>query len=155
MNTIHKLHLALAIALLAASASGHEPKKALNPPELANSLQYGYSQATVTSAGARLIHVAGQVGISDTGPNDFESQVDRAFDALLATLNVAGARAEDVLKITLLIVDHDAEKLAYLVEKRKAVFGLQPPASTLIPVPALYAPGVFFEIDAVAVLPHD
>ena len=141
----------LALFLLAGAASGHELKTALNPPELADSLQYGYSQATVISADAELIHVAGQVGISDAGPNDFETQVDRAFDALQAALKVAGADAGDVVKITLLIVDHDAQKLAYLVKKRKAVFGNQPPASTLIPVPALYAPGVLFEIDAVAV----
>ena len=98
-----------------------------------------------------MIHVAGQVGITDNGPNDFENQVDRSFAALLKTLDVAGTSADNVVKITLLIVDHDAKKLAYLVKKRKAVFGDNPPASTLIPVPALYAPGVLFEIDAVAV----
>ena len=151
MNTkLTKIGL-LGVTLLAGVASAHELKTVLNPPELANSLQYGYSQATVVSADAKLINVAGQVGILDTGPNNFESQVDRAFDALQATLNVAGASAEDVVKITLLIVDHDAERLAYLVKKRKAVFGNNPPASTLIPVHALYAPGVLFEIDAVAV----
>mgnify|MGYP001819799640 CR=1 FL=1 len=155
MNTkLSKIGL-LSLALLAGVASADELKTALNPPELANSLQYGYSQATVISADAKLINVAGQVGISDEGPNDFESQVDRAFDALQATLNVAGAGAEDVVKITLLIVDHDAEKLVYLVSKRKTVFGDNPPASTLIPVPALYAPGVLFEIDAVAVARGD
>ncbi|MEM1254533.1 MAG: RidA family protein [Cyanobacteria bacterium P01_H01_bin.21] len=126
-------------------------KRALNPPELSNSLQYGYSQATIAAPNAQLVHVAGQVGIVEDGQNDFESQVDRSFDALLATLDAAGTDADNVVKITLLIVDHDAEKLAYLVEKRKAVFGDNPPASTLIPVPALYAPGVLFEIDAVAV----
>lgn len=141
----------LGVALLAGVASAHELKAVVNPPELGNSLQYGYSQATVSAADAVIVHVAGQVGISDQGPNDFQSQVDRSFDALQATLNAAGADAEDVVKITLLIVDHDADKLAYLVNKRKAVFGNQPPASTLIPVPALYAPGVLFEIDAVAV----
>lgn len=140
-------------ALLVGVASAHELKKALNPPELANTLQYGYSQATVAAANAALIHVAGQVGMSKSGPNDFESQVDRSFDALLATLKAAGASAKDVVKITLLIMDHDAKKLAYLVKKRKAVFGDNPPASTLIPVPALYAPNVLFEIDAVAVAP--
>ena len=141
----------LSSALLVSTVSAHELKKALNPPELASSLQYGYSQATVAAADAKLIHVAGQVGISESGPNDFESQVDRSFDALLKTLEVAGTNADNVVKITLLIVDHDADKLAYLVEKRKALFGNNPPASTLIPVPALYAPGVLFEIDAVAV----
>lgn len=142
----------LASGLLVAAASAHEQlKRALNPSELSNSLQYGYSQVTIAAPNAKLVHVAGQVGIAEGGPNDFESQVDRAFDALLATLDVADTNAENVIKITLLIVDHDSEKLAYLVEKRKAVFGDNPPASTLIPVPALYAPGVLFEIDAVAV----
>ena len=146
---------ALATGLLVARVSAHEVfKRVLNPPELANSLQYGYSQVTVAAPNAQLVNVAGQVGISEDGPNDFESQVDRSFDALLAALDVADTSAENVVKITLLIVEHDAEKLAYLVEKRKAVFGDNPPASTLIPVPALYAPGVLFEIDAVAVAPE-
>ncbi|MGD1858084.1 MAG: RidA family protein [Leptolyngbyaceae cyanobacterium] len=139
--------------LLTSVAAQEELKRALNPPELANSLQYGYSQATITVANAQLVHVAGQVGITEDGPNDFESQVDRSFDALAATLDVAGTNPDNVAKITLLIVEHDAEKLAYLVEKRKAFFGDNPPASTLIPVPELYAPGVLFEIDAVAVAP--
>lgn len=144
----------LASGLLVTAVSAQENlKRALNPPELANSLQYGYSQATIAAADANLVHVAGQVGISEDGPNDFESQVDRSFDALLATLEVAGTNADNVVKITLLIAEYDAEKLNYMVEKRKAIFGDNPPASTLIPVPALYAPGVLFEIDAVAVAP--
>ncbi|MEO0803980.1 MAG: Rid family hydrolase [Cyanobacteria bacterium J06642_2] len=144
----------LALGLLLTSVVAQEElKRALNPPELADSLQYGYSQATIAAANAQLVHVAGQVGVTEDGPNDFESQVDRAFEALAATLDVAGTDTENVVKITLLIVDHDAEKLAYLVETRKAFFGENPPASTLIPVPELYAPGVLFEIDAVAVAP--
>ena len=139
--------------LLTAVAAEEELKQALNPPELANSLQYGYSQATIAAANAQLVHVAGQVGITEDGPNDFESQVDRSFEALAATLDAAGTDADNVVKITLLIVDHDEEKLAYLVEKRKAFFGDNPPASTLIPVPELYAPDVLLEIDAVAAAP--
>lgn len=157
-RTFTKLRAAGAVAALlssglvvGAAVAQDFLKQALNPPELANSLQYGYSQVTVAAPEARLVHVAGQVGIDEAGPNDFESQVDRSFDALVDALEVAGTDADSVVKITLLIVDHDAEKLAYLVEKRKAVFGDNPPASTLIPVPALYAPGVLFEIDAVAV----
>ena len=130
-------------------------KRVLNPPTLSNSLQYGYSQATIAAPSAQLVHIAGQVGIAEDGPNDFESQGDRSFDALVAALEAAGTDADNVVKITLLIVEHDADKLAYLVEKRKAVFGDTPPASTLIPVPALYAPGVLFEIDAVAVAAGD
>ncbi|MGC1525727.1 MAG: Rid family hydrolase [Phormidesmis sp.] len=80
--------------------------------------------------------------------------LDHAFDALIATLDAAGTNTDYVAKITLLIAEHDAERLAYLVEKRKAVFWTNPSASTLIPVSELYAPGVLFEIDAVAVAHH-
>lgn len=129
-------------------------KTVINPPHLSDSLQYGYSQATVAAPEARLIHVAGQVGLAKDGPNDFESQVDRAFENLIAALKAAGGRVEDVVKITLLIKDHNPHKLQYLVKKRRAVFGSTPPASTLIPVTALYADEVSFEIDAVAVAPR-
>ena len=112
-------------------------KTAINPVHLPNTTQYGYSQATVAASDATLIHVAGQIGISEEGPNDFRHQVDRSFDALIAVLQAAGAQVEDVVKITLLIRDHDDEKLQYLVRKRREVFGDNPPASTLIPVTAL------------------
>ena len=72
----------LASGLLVAAVSAQEDlKRALNPPELANSLQYGYSQATIATADANLVHVACQGGMSEVGPNDFESQGDRSFDA--------------------------------------------------------------------------
>jgi len=144
----------LCMVLFVGVASAENPKKAVNPPELSNTTQYGFSQANIVAADANLIFVAGQVGFTENGPNDFESQVDRSFDALLATLKAAGTNAENVVKITLLINDYDAKKLAYLVKKRKAVFGDKPPVSTLIPVTALYAPGVLFEIDAIAVAPN-
>jgi len=127
-------------------------KTAVNPAHLPNTTQYGYSQATVAASDARLIHVAGQIGISEEGPNDFRHQVDRSFDALVAVLQAAGAQVEDVVKITLLIRDHDDEKLQYLVRKRREVFGDNPPASTLIPVTALALESLEFEVDAVAVI---
>ena len=144
--------LATLLALVVTGCSTGNPlKRVVNPTHLNGSLQYGYSQAAVASAHATLVFASGQVGQDAEGPNDFESQVDRSFDALAATLEAAGATTDQVVKITLLIVDHDAEKLAYLVKKRRSFFGDTPPASTLIPVPVLYAPGVLFEIDAIAV----
>lgn len=145
---------ALGAALVALPAGAQEsPRRAINPPTLPDSVQHGYSQATVVPPGVRMIFVAGQVGVTEAGPNDFRGQVDRAFDNLLAALKAAGARRQDVVKITLLVVDHDQDRLAYLGAKRRAVFGAAPPASTLIPVPRLYADGVVFEIDATAVAP--
>ena len=126
-------------------------KIAVNPDHLANTTQYGYSQATIVAPNAKVIYVAGQIGITDEGPNDFESQVDRSFDNLIAVLEAAGGKVEDVVKITLLIKNHDDQKLQYLVTKRRQVFGENPPASTLIPVPALALESLEFEIDAIVV----
>jgi enamine deaminase RidA (YjgF/YER057c/UK114 family) len=126
-------------------------KTAINPSNLPDMTQYGFSQATVVAPGAKTIYVAGQVGTSKDGPNDFKSQVDRAFDNLFAALKAAGGRVEDVVKITVLIRDHDMDKLKVLIDKRRAVFGESPPASTLIPVERLYTDGVLFEIDCIAV----
>ncbi len=126
-------------------------KTAINPEHLANTTQYGYSQATVAVSNANVIYIAGQIGITDDGPNNFEAQVDLSFENLIAALNAAGGRVEDVVKITLLIKDHDQEKLQYLVKKRREVFGENPPASTLIPVSVLALESLEFEIDAIAV----
>ncbi len=126
-------------------------KTVVNPAHLADTTQFGYSQATIASPNARVIYVAGQIGLSEDGPNDFESQVDRSFDSLIAVVEAAGGRIEDVVKITLLIKNHDEKKLQYLVNKRRDVFGDSPPASTLIPVPTLALESLEFEIDAVVV----
>ena len=126
-------------------------KTVVNPVHLANTTQYGYSQAAIASSTASIIYVAGQIGISDAGPNDFETQVDRSFDNLIAVVEAAGGKIEDVVKITLLIKNHDEKKLQYLVKKRRDVFGDQPPASTLIPVTTLALESLEFEIDAIVV----
>lgn len=122
-----------------------------NPGELVDSTQFGYSQATSVPAGVRTIYVAGQVGYTADGPNDFQTQVDRSFDNLLIALRAAGGTPENIVRITLLIKDHNPERLAYVGQKRRDTFGAEPPASVLIPVTRLYADGVSFEISAVAV----
>ena len=134
-----------------ASPNTERTKRTVNPDHLPNTTQYGYSQATVVAPNARLIFVAGQIGVTDDGPNDFERQVDRSFDSMIAVLEAAGGRVDDIVKITLLVKDHDAKKLQYLVKKRREVFGDNPPASTLIPVAVLALESLEFEIDAIAV----
>ncbi len=156
MNTGFLLLTLLTTAGLAGPilADAEEMKTAVNPTHLPNTTQYGYSQATVVAPNAKVIYVAGQIGITNEGPNDFEHQVDRAFENMIAALEAAGGRVEDVVKITLLIKDYDEEKLKYLVSKRRQVFGKNPPASILIPVPRLAFDSLNFEIDAVAVAPE-
>ncbi len=134
----------LLISSLSLADSG-DTRNVIEPTE------YGYAQANVVFESSPMVYVAGQVGISNQGSNDFESQVDRSFDNLVNVLSESGSSINDVVKITLLIVDFDPDKLAYMVKKRNEVFGNQPPASTLVPVTRLYTDGVKFEIDAIAV----
>jgi enamine deaminase RidA (YjgF/YER057c/UK114 family) len=143
--------LATGVWVSPAFAERESIKTAVNPAHLANTTQYGYSQAAIASSTASVIYVAGQIGISDAGPNDFETQVDRSFENLIAVVEAAGGKIEDVVKITLLIKNHDEKKLQYLVKKRRDVFGDHPPASTLIPVAALALESLEFEIDAIVV----
>ena len=144
--------LLTAVVWVSPAVGETEPlKTVVNPEHLADTTQFGYSQAAIVSPKAKVIYVAGQIGVSEDGSNDFESQVDRSFDNLIAAIKAAGGRIEDVVKITLLIKNHDEKKLQYLVSKRRAVFGDSPPASTLIPVPTLALESLDFEIDAVVV----
>lgn len=155
--TINSISIALLIALSVfgtAVAETESPKTAINPSHLLDTTQYGFSQANSVSASARVIYISGQIGVSEDGPNDFESQVDRSFDNLIAVIEAADGKVEDVVKITLLIKNHNDQRLQYLVNKRKSVFGKSPPASTLIPVPALAFESLEFEIDAILVTPH-
>jgi len=156
MNTRFLLLTLLTTAGLAGPllVNAEDTKTAVNAKHLPNTTQYGYSQATVVAPNTKVIYVAGQIGITDEGPNDFEHQVDRSFENMIAVLEAAGGRVEDVVKITLLIKDYDEEKLKYVVTKRRQVFGNNPPASILIPVPRLAFDSLKFEIDAVAVAPE-
>jgi len=152
--TIRTFLIATFIACVSAGPTFAETeplKTVVNPAHLADTTQFGYSQAAIVSAKANVIYVAGQIGVSEEGPNDFESQVDRSFENLIAVIQAAGGKVEDVVKITLLIKKHDEKKLQYLVNKRREVFGDSPPASTLIPVPTLALESLEFEIDAIVV----
>ncbi len=127
-------------------------KIAINPEHLPNTTQYGYSQAVSVGPNTKVVYIAGQIGISENGINDFESQVDRSFQNLIDVIKASGGRVENIVKITLLVKNHNDERLKYLVKKRKEVFGQNPPASTLIPVPELALSSLEFEIDAIVVL---
>lgn len=140
------------LALIGAFSSVHVLADSKQIRQVIHPTQYGFAQANAVKESSAMLYVSGQVGVSKTGANDFYSQVDRSFANLQAILKESGAGYKDVVKITLLITDYDPDKLAYMVKKRKAIFGDYPPASTLIPVTRLYTDGVMFEIDAIAVL---
>ncbi len=91
-------------------------KTTVNPEHLRDTTQFGYSQATIVSPKAKVIHVAGQSGITDDGPNDFESQFARSFKNLISVVEAEGGSIEDLVKITLVVKYHDEIEPRYLVQ---------------------------------------
>ena len=128
----------------------------LNPPELGDTADYGFSQIVTIPAGHRLAFIAGQGGGQHDDvetADDFTTQLEDAFANLHKALTAIGAVPDDVVKITILSVDHNREKLKLISAARKKMWpGKNKPVSTLIPVPRLASDGMLFEIDAVAVL---
>ena len=75
-TSIILLTLSLLFSSSFALADNGHLRKAIKPTE------YGYAQANVVIESSPMVYVAGQVGIHDKDPNDFNSQVDRSFEKL-------------------------------------------------------------------------
>ncbi|PZD72186.1 RutC family protein YjgH [Acaryochloris thomasi RCC1774] len=127
----------------------------LNPPELGDPSHYGFTNIVLVPAHQTLVFIAGQGGMNQQGNStDFDSQLSQAFTNLRAALVAVGATPEQVVKITVLSVDHDARKQELISAARNAMWpGDIKPASTLIPVPRLAGEGMLFEIDAMVAIP--
>lgn len=127
----------------------------INPAELGNPSHHGYTNIVLVPADKTLIYIAGQGGIDKHGKlGDFEAQLKQAFANLRTALAAAGATPEQVVKITVLSVDHDARKQKLISAERNMMWSddLIKPASTLIPVPQLAGDEMLFEIDAIAAI---
>ncbi|MBW4455517.1 MAG: RidA family protein [Nostoc indistinguendum CM1-VF10] len=85
----------------------------LNPAGFFDPSHYGFTHVVTVPANTTLIYIAGQLGMDERGnlvAADFAAQLKQAFANLRAALAAVGATPEDVVKITVLSVDHDAEK---------------------------------------------
>ena len=131
----------------------------VNPSALSDPSGYGYTQIVVVPEGTQLAYIAGQ-GSGKTEANStsystsFSEQVEQAFSNLRTALSTVGASPEDVVKITVLSVDHTDEKLRVISAARNQFWPNRKPTSTLIPVPRLASAGMLFEIDAIAAIPN-
>jgi len=100
------------------------------------------------------IYVAGQLATDKddklVGLNDITVQARQAFENIAAVLETAGASLRDVVKLNVFITDmryRDGYSAA-----RQEFFKGDPPASTLVQIVALAAPGALIEIEAIAVV---
>jgi enamine deaminase RidA (YjgF/YER057c/UK114 family) len=113
----------------------------------------GYSQV-VTGRG-RLVVVSGQVAQNVNGelvgPGDPAAQARQVFENLRRCLAEAGAGFDDVVKLTLFVLD--VADLPAVREARDAVIDTaRPPASSAVQVSALFAPGYLLEVEAWALV---
>ena len=125
-----------------------------NPDSLFNPTPYGFSHASSVKTSGELVYISGQSGGLGKehllSPN-FREQVQTALKNLTTILNSYNLKPENVMKITILIVDHSSEKLKIWEEEMSKTWQNKPfPASTLIPVPRLALDKMQIEVDAVA-----
>ena len=123
--------------------------KPINPPTIAPPFSR-YSQAVEVPAGARWLHISGQVGVRPDGTLEegFTAQAERAWDNLLAILAAAGMGPVDVVKANVYLTR--GSDLAESRRIRDAKLAGAAPASTLAVVAALANPAWLFEVEAVA-----
>jgi enamine deaminase RidA (YjgF/YER057c/UK114 family) len=125
-----------------------------NPKTLFDPTPFAFSHSTTSEAEGKYVFISGQSGGEDLEHHlskDFRTQVKFSLKNLETVLADYGLGVNDVLKITILIVDHDQEKLKIWTEEmHKAWKNNEFPASTLIPVPRLALDDMLIEVDAVA-----
>lgn len=114
-----------------------------------------YSQVVVAT-GSKLVFVSGQepedINGKLVGPGDLAIQARQVFGNLGRALAAAGAKPDQVCRITIHVVNYDRDKCLPVIEAaRKSLFGEHKPADVVMGVAAL-SPGYLIEVDAFAVI---
>lgn len=109
-----------------------------------------YAHGVETRAGARILHVSGQVGQTPDGhlPPDFRGQCHQALLNVSAVLAAANMTFTDIVKMCFFLVRR--EDMSVLVEVRKELLDGVRPAITTLFVAGLVAPDWLVEVDVVA-----
>ena len=127
--------------------------KLCNPVGLYDPRANGYSHVAALAPDARLLFIAGQGGEDCNGQlsSDFSEQAMQALANLSTALSSQGASLDHVFKLTLLIVDHDQDRLEHWARAARETWTEDKlPTCMLIPVPRLALDGMLIEIEAVA-----
>ncbi|MCY9827693.1 RidA family protein [Vibrio chagasii] len=128
--------------------------KFYNPEKLFNPTPFGFCHTVKTSANGEFVFISGQSGgegLEHELVEDFRRQVHVVLSNLDIALKAHEMDFSDVVKITVLIVEHDSDKLhIWSEEMLKRWSEERLPASTLIPVPRLALDEMLIEVDAVA-----
>ena len=129
--------------------------KILQPPDWPR--PKGYSNGVI--ARGQTVFVSGMVGGDHRGKlvgKDFISQARQALKNVVAVLNQANARPEDIVRMNWYVADKN-EYLAAQQELGKVyreVIGLHYPAMTAVQIAGLVEAGARLEIEVTAVIPE-
>lgn len=131
-------------------------KLAVNPKELFNSTQYGFSQIIVSDPG-KLVFISGQVAwdsnLNIVGKNDLKIQTQKSIENLKIAMESVGGTLDNIVMLRIYKVDYKKEDGTVINELLKENFGtVAPPASTWISVKGLANEDFLIEIEAQAVL---
>jgi enamine deaminase RidA (YjgF/YER057c/UK114 family) len=124
----------------------------INPEDLPTPSTY---TQVVVATGGRLVFVAGQEPEDEhgnlVGAGDLAVQAQQVFANVGRALAAAGARPEQVTKLSIFVVGYRRDYLPVIEEARVALFGDHKPADTLIGVQTLSRPEYLIEVEAIAV----
>jgi enamine deaminase RidA (YjgF/YER057c/UK114 family) len=125
----------------------------INPPDLPTPETY---TQVVIARGTKLIFVSGQepedLQGKLVGRGDFAVQARLVFANLGRALAAAGALPNDVVKITIYVVDYQRDyHLPIIEEARVTLFGNHKPADVVVGIATL-SPDYLIEVDAIAVV---
>lgn len=125
----------------------------INPKDLPTPQTY---TQVIVATGSKLVIVSGQepedIHGQLVGPGDLAVQARQVFANLGRALAAAGARPDQVAKITIYVVNYERDRCLPIIEAaRQTLFGDHKPADVLLGVTSL-SPGYLIEVDALAVV---
>jgi 2-iminobutanoate/2-iminopropanoate deaminase len=115
----------------------------------------GFSDAVTLTGAGRVIHVSGSVGFGDDGKvvsGGMEAEARATFANIAKTLEAAGAKLSDIVRITAFITDLEAYP-EYAKVRSELFAADRLPASATVQVAGLLV-GAQIEIDAIAFVPE-
>ncbi|MET3664727.1 RidA family protein [Caulobacter sp. 1776] len=129
------------------------PLELINPADLPTPEMY---TQVVVATGSKLVFISGQqpedIDGKLVGQGDFAAQARLTFANLGRALRAAGARPEQVCKITVYVVDYDRDQHVPILEAAQiSLLGDHKPANVIVGV-AVMSPGYLIEVDAIAII---
>ena len=115
-----------------------------------------FSQAISVEGAHRTVYVGGQnavdAGGNVVGQGDVAAQAEQVARNLQAVLAAADATIDDIVKLTIFLVEPNSAFPAYEAFQRVWGMPAEPPAISLLYVSGLFHPHFLIEVEAVAVV---